>query len=110
MVEEHAKEPTISASWERAKYFFTFQLPTFTKWVLLQPVIQVLNIDTRGLLVPLAVLAMYGGWTNNRAITLSSAGAFFAIFLKGEYDRGEWMHWHREKYKQKAIDEAKEVK
>lgn len=102
MVENADNKQTILA---RTKYALTFKLPTFLAWAITRPFAHLMNLDYRSILIPMFMITMYGAWIKNRPITLSAGAAFLFLFLRSEYERGEWMHWYRERRNKKYGEE-----
>ena len=94
-------------SWQQVKETLTFKLPTFLAWVLTRPVAYLWDLDYKSIIWISLALTAYFYFTNNRIWTLISGLIFLLTFLRAEYERGEWVHWYRERFKKTAIEEAK---
>ena len=103
MAETTDAEQTIT---QKIKHTLTFKIPTFLAWAVTRPFAHLIRMDYKSILIPMFGVTMYGAWISNRPITLSAGAAFLFLFLRSEYERGEWMHWHRERRNKKYSEET----
>lgn len=93
---------------EKIKNTLLFRIPTFLAWVLTRPIAYIWEIDYRSVTWISLAVTIYAYLVNNKILTLISGLIFVLVFLKAEYERGEWLHWWRERFKKKAMEEAKQ--
>lgn len=96
--------------WQQVKEAITFKIPTFLAWILTRPFAYLWDLDYKSITWISLIITIYAYFTENRILTLISGLTFVLVFLKAEYERGEWMHWYRERFKQKVKEELEEAK
>lgn len=90
------------------KELVTYKIPVFTAWLITRPVSYMMDIDYKGAMYTSMVLLAYGIITDRKLLTWITGICYLIFFIRLEYDRGEWVHWYRERYKKRAEEKQDE--